>query len=74
VAKRSSRDEPIWGVIHMHGNDTRNLSVEPSLSQASKNSVFLIISYVFSSTKSEEVLPGSGGGKGGGPNNIYTCG
>jgi hypothetical protein len=50
--------------IHMHGNNTRNLSVQLSLSQTStKCYVFLIISYVFSSTKLEskrveKVLPG----------------
>jgi hypothetical protein len=43
----------------------RNLSVELSLSQTSKNAVFLIVSYVFSSTKSEnkraeQVLPRGG--------------
>jgi hypothetical protein len=27
VEKRSSRDELIWIEIHMHGNNTKNLSV-----------------------------------------------
>jgi hypothetical protein len=50
-----------------------------NLSQPFFHYVFLIISYVFSSTKSqkkraEQVLPGNGGGgKVGGPNNVYTC-
>jgi hypothetical protein len=42
------------------------LGISLSLSQASGNAVFLIISYVFSSTKlekrAEHVLPGSEGG------------
>jgi endo-alpha-1,4-polygalactosaminidase (GH114 family) len=51
--------------IQVHKSNTRNLSVQLSLSQTSKNDVFLI-SYVFSSTKSEnkrveQVLPESGG-------------
>jgi hypothetical protein len=48
----------------VHGSNARNLSVYPSLSQLAKT-VFLIISYVFSSTKlekkAEQVLPGSEG-------------
>jgi hypothetical protein len=40
--------------IQVHGSNARNLSVELSLSQTSKNAVFLIIAYVFSSTKSEK--------------------
>jgi hypothetical protein len=48
-------------------NFSRNLSVQSSLSKTSN--VFLIIAYVFSSTKlekrAEQVLPGSeGGGEG----------
>jgi hypothetical protein len=46
----------------VHGSNTRNLSVALTLSQTSKNAVF-IIAYVFSSTKlekkAEHVLPGS---------------
>jgi hypothetical protein len=46
---------------------------------AKKCCIFLIISYVFSSTisekkRAEQVLPGSEGKEGGGgPSNIYTC-
>jgi hypothetical protein len=51
----------------VHGSNARNLSVKLSLSQTSKkSSVFLIIAYVFSSTKlekREQVLPGSKGEK-----------
>jgi hypothetical protein len=43
-----------------------------------KSYVFLIISYVFSSTKlenkrAEQVLPKQGWGGRGGSNNVYTC-
>jgi hypothetical protein len=53
----------------VHGNKARNLSVELSLSQTIKKAVFLTISYVFSSTKSEnkraeQVLPERGGAGG----------
>jgi hypothetical protein len=69
--KRSSRDEPMWVVtlMCMEGSITRNLSVKLSSSQASKNAMFfLIIFYVFSSTKSEnkrveQILHGSEVGK-----------
>jgi hypothetical protein len=47
----------------VHGSNTRNLSVYLSLSQLAKCYVFLIIAYVFTSTKlekrAEQVLPGS---------------
>jgi hypothetical protein len=65
---------------HVHGNNTKNIPIWLSLSQTSINTMFfLLIFYAFSSTKSEnkrveQVLPVSGGwGKGGGPNNVYTC-
>jgi hypothetical protein len=60
----------------MHGSNARNLPVQVSLSQSKKCYVFLIIFYVFSSTKLENkreelVLPRSGVGvEGGGP--MYT--
>jgi hypothetical protein len=67
--KRSDRGEPIWFVIHMCIEAILGISLygylylEISLSQASKNAVFLIISYVFSSTKfeksAEHILPRS---------------
>jgi hypothetical protein len=45
-----------------HGNNARNRSVQLSLSQLARCFVFLIIAYVFSSTKlekrAEQVLPG----------------
>jgi hypothetical protein len=55
----------------VQGNKARNLSVYLSLSQTSKNVMSLIISYLFSSTKSEnkraeQVLPERGGAGGGG--------
>jgi hypothetical protein len=44
------------------------ISVELSLSQASKSAMSFLLSYVFSSTKlekrAEQVLPGSEGGRG----------
>jgi hypothetical protein len=50
----------------MHGNNTRNLSVDLSLSQTRKNTMFFIIFDIFSSTKlenkrAEQVLPGGVG-------------
>jgi hypothetical protein len=64
----------------MHGNNTRNLPVYLSSSQTSKNTVFLFILYVFSSTKletkiAEQVQSGGGSGSvgGGGPNNVCKC-
>jgi hypothetical protein len=46
----------------VHGSNAR---IKLSLSQTSKNAVFLIIAYAFSSTKlkkrSEQILPGSEG-------------
>jgi hypothetical protein len=69
---------------HVHGSSARNLSVQLFLSQTSKNTVFLIIAYVFSSTKLKnrvaQVLPGSevsgeeteGTVGRNGPNNVCT--
>jgi hypothetical protein len=54
---------------YLHGNNTRNLPVELSSSQTSKNAMLFFLSNMFfSSIKSEnkrmeQVLPG-GGGKG----------
>jgi hypothetical protein len=62
----------------IHGNNTRNLSVQLSLSQTSKNAMLFLLSFMFfSSTKLEnkkavQVPPGSWGG-GGSPHNVYTC-
>jgi hypothetical protein len=57
--KRSGRDEPTWVVIHICMEAMLGISLYS----------YLIISYVFSSTKSEnkraeQVLPGSGVGRG----------
>jgi hypothetical protein len=65
----------------VHGSNAKNLSVQLVLSQTSKNALFLIIAYVFYSTKlekrAEQVLPGSKGVEGeagsrNGPNSAYT--
>jgi hypothetical protein len=51
----------------VHGSNARNLCIAVLIS-TSKNAVFLIIAYVFSSRKlekrAEQVLPGSKGGWG----------
>jgi hypothetical protein len=88
--KRSGRDESIWVVIYLCMEAMLGISLYsyPYLNQQ-KCHVFLIIAYVFSSTKSEKraehVLPGSEGGGGrrkeagggageiNGPNNACTC-
>jgi hypothetical protein len=60
---------------HVHGNNTRNLPVELSLSLTSENAMFFLLSFmVFFPTKSEnrraeQVLPG---GRGGGTN-VFAC-
>jgi hypothetical protein len=46
VVKRSGTDEPIWVVIHLHGNNTRNLPVYLSLSQSSKNVMFFFLFFM----------------------------
>jgi hypothetical protein len=56
----------MWFAIHMCMEAMLRISVQLSLSQTSKNAVFLTIAYVYSSTKSEnkraeQVLPGSKG-------------
>jgi hypothetical protein len=70
----------------VHGSNARNLSIELSLTQLAKTLVFLIIAFVFSSTKlkirAEQVLHGSKGvggkergweaGGRNGPNNVCT--
>jgi hypothetical protein len=78
VMKRSGRDEPIWVVIHKCTEATLGISPYSYFYfKLTKMYVFLIISYIFSSTKSEnkmaeQVLSGTGV-RGGGPNNVYTC-
>jgi hypothetical protein len=65
--KRSGTDEPIQVVIHMYMEAMLGIPLYsyPYLKLA-KCYVFLIIAYVFSSTKleksTEQVLPGSEGG------------
>jgi hypothetical protein len=77
VTKRSGWDKPMWFVIHTCMEATLGISLYRYLYlKLAKHYFFLIISYVFSSTKlenkrAEQVLPRSG--EGGGPNNVYTC-
>jgi uncharacterized membrane protein len=65
---RSGRDEPMWGVIHMCMEAMLGISLYSYLYlKLAKILVFLIVSYVFSSTKlknkrAEQVLPVSEGG------------
>jgi hypothetical protein len=78
VVKRSGRDEPMWIAIHMCMETTLRISMYSYLYlKLAKCDVFLFISYVFSSTKSEkrraeQFLPRNRDG-GDGPNNVYTC-
>jgi hypothetical protein len=78
VVKRSGRDESIRVVIHLCMEAMLAISLYNYLYlKLAKHYVFLLIIYVFSSTKSEnknveQVLPG-GWGKGGGLNNVYIC-
>jgi hypothetical protein len=60
--------------IHMHGNNTRNLSLELSLSQTSKNAMFFLYLWFFFFNKIEqEGGIGSARRQEGGTNNVYTC-
>jgi hypothetical protein len=67
VVNRSGRDEPIWAAIHMCMEAVLGISLYNYLYlKLVECYVFLIISYVFSSTKLEnkrveQVLPGSSG-------------
>jgi hypothetical protein len=69
----------MWAVIHMCMETTQGISLYSYLHlKLQKYHVFLIIFYVFSSTKSEnkrveQVLPGGGGREVGSPNNVHTC-
>jgi hypothetical protein len=75
--KRPGGDEPIWVEICMYMETTQEISLNNYMYlKLEKMLCFLIIFYVFSSTKSEnkmaeQVLLGSRGE--GGPNNVYTC-
>jgi hypothetical protein len=79
VVKRSGRDEPMWDAIHKYIEAMLRISLYSYLYSHYQNYyVFLIISYIFYSTKlenkrAEQVLLGSGGVGEGGPNNVYTC-
>jgi hypothetical protein len=76
--KRSGRDEPMWVAIHKCMEATLGISLYSYLYlKLAKWYIFLIIFFVFSSTKLEnkrakQVLPGSGVGVQG-ANNVYTC-
>jgi hypothetical protein len=67
VAKRSGRSEPMWVATHKCMEAKLGISLYSYLYlKLAKCYVFLIVSYVFSSTKLEnkrveQVLPGSGG-------------
>jgi hypothetical protein len=50
--KRSGRDEPMWVVIHVHGDNTKNVSIAIFISNI-KTTMFFLLSHVFSSTKLE---------------------
>jgi hypothetical protein len=70
VVKRSGRDEPMLVSIHIGMVITLGISLYSYLYlKLAKTLVFLIISYVFSSTKleskrAEQLLPRKGGGDG----------
>jgi hypothetical protein len=78
--KRSDRDETMWAAIHKCMEAMLGISLQSYLYlKQSKHYVCLIISYIFSSTKSEnkraeQVLPENCWGflGGGGTNNVYT--
>jgi hypothetical protein len=76
AVKRSGRDERIWVVIHMCMEAMLGISLYIYLFlKLQKPYVFVIIFYVFSSTKlenkrAEQVMPRRC--RGGGPNNVYT--
>jgi hypothetical protein len=51
--KRTGRMNQLGCNTYMYGNNTRTFPVYLPLSQTSKNTMFLFLSYVFSSTKPE---------------------
>jgi hypothetical protein len=73
--KRSGRNEPIWVAIHKCMEATLGISRYEYLYPKLAKMIFFLISYVFSSTKSDErvewVLPGSKG-LGEGAQTMYT--
>jgi hypothetical protein len=80
IVKRSGRSEPVWVVIHICMETTLGISLYSYLYlKLAKCCVFLITSYVFSSTKNlREQEGGIGSGwevewRRGGLNNVYTC-
>jgi hypothetical protein len=48
VVKRSGRDEPVWGAIHMCMEAMLGISVYLSSYQTSKNAVSFLLSLMFS--------------------------
>jgi hypothetical protein len=82
TSERSVRDESTLVVTHLYMEAMLEIFLYSYPYFNQKRFVFLIIAYVFSSTKleirAEQVLPGSRGkreGAGGrnGPNNVCTC-
>jgi hypothetical protein len=78
VVKRSGRDEPIWVVIHMCIEAMLGISLKSYLRL--KLGKMLCLSYYhlrFLFNKIREQEGGTGSvrryGRGGGPNNVYTC-
>jgi hypothetical protein len=77
--KRSGRDKPVWAAIHMRMEAMLGISLYSYLylKPAKTLYIFIIISYVFSSTKSEKRGTGSTQkqveGQGGGPSNVLIC-
>jgi uncharacterized membrane protein YhaH (DUF805 family) len=79
--KRSGRDKPMWVAMYMCIETILEISLYSYLylKLAKTICLFFTISYVFSSTKSENKMANQvlaqkwGVGEGGGPNNIYTC-
>jgi hypothetical protein len=60
VTKRSGRDEPMWVAIHKCMEATLGISLYSYFYlKLEKRYIFLIIPYVFSSTKLENKITGS---------------
>jgi hypothetical protein len=61
----------------MHGNNTRNLLVQLSLSQTSKTAMFFLISFMVFLQQNQRTREWnrfcSGREGDGGANNVYTC-
>jgi hypothetical protein len=68
VMKRSDRDEAIWVVTHIHMETAQRISLYKYLYLKSAKMLFFLLSFFFSSIKSEnkkveQVLPRVGGGQ-----------